>query len=123
MRTASDLNSCRSCLLGVDEKVKENERVEALRERAQIIVESERTIPDSHQYHKYMHVVQTTDSSSDITEPQWEGITGRVKQLLELQDERVNQLLKLQDDRLNERMRQLLNNKFESLDSKTTRSR
>eukprot|EP01052_Picozoa_sp_SAG31_P017662 SAG31_NODE_1218_length_9303_cov_4.349087_6_plen_92_part_00 len=47
-----------------------------------------------------MHVVQTTDSSNAIKQLDWEGITGRVKQLLELQDERVKQLLELQDERV-----------------------
>lgn len=88
------------CLLRcVDEKVKENERVEALRERAQIIVESERTRPGSHRYHKYMHIVLAADSNNVTEELQWEGITGRVKQLLELQDERVKKLLQSQDQR------------------------
>ena len=81
--------------MGVDEKVKENERVEALRERAQIIVESERTHPGAHQYHKYMHIAQATDASDGMKQLEWEGITGRVKQLLELQDERVNRKLEL----------------------------
>ena len=103
---------------GADEKDKENERVEALRERAQIIVESERTHPSSHQYHKYMHIVHATDSSNGINHPDWEGITGRVKQLLELQDERVHDrmqhLLELQD----ERMKQLLRLQDERFDAK-----
>eukprot|EP01052_Picozoa_sp_SAG31_P028870 SAG31_NODE_2824_length_5038_cov_3.060336_1_plen_100_part_00 len=77
-----------------DEKVKENERVEALRERAQIIVESERTIPSSHCYQKYMHIVQATNSTNAAGHLEWEGITGRVKQLLELQDERLKQFLR-----------------------------
>ena len=99
-----------------------------MRERAQIIVESERTQPGSHQYHKYMHIVQPMDSSNGIKQQEWEGITGRVKQLLELQDERVNdrmqqllelqdermkQLLRLQDERSNDLMRAI-----ESLDAK-----
>merc|ERR1712185_891874 len=45
------------------EKVKESERVEALRERAQIIVEAERTHPNRQNYHEYMHVVEAADSS------------------------------------------------------------
>ena len=55
-----------------------------------------------------MHIVQTTDSSTGITQLEWEGITGRVKQLLELQDDRVKQLLELQDERVTERMEHLL---------------
>ena len=82
------------CVAVTDEKVKENERVEALRERAQIIVESECTHPSSHHYHKYMHIVQAADLTSATRQPEWEGITGRVKQLLELQDERLKQFLR-----------------------------
>ena len=95
-------NSRCLCLVDADEKVKEHERVEALRERAQLIVESERTDPGSHQYHKYMHIVQRTDSNTRVTKLGWEGITGRVKRLLEMQDERVKQLFALQDERVKE---------------------
>ena len=120
-------------LIGADVKVKEKERVEALRERAQIIVESERTHPGSHQYHKYMHIVQATDSSNAIEQLEWEGITGRVKQLLELQDERVKHMFELQDERVNERVQQLLeshglrveqylDNKFELFENKLQRA-
>ena len=63
------------------EKVKESERVEALRERAQIIVEAERTHPRRHKYHKYMHFVEVADSSEPAPQ-EWEGVTGRMKQLL-----------------------------------------
>merc|ERR1712185_25088 len=59
------------------EKVKESERVEALRERAQIIVEVEQTHPRRHTYHKYMHFVEAVDSS-ELAPQEWEGITGRV---------------------------------------------
>ena len=69
------------------EKVKESERVQALRERAQIIVEAERTNPSWQKYHKYMHIAEAADiSTSDAQKNlEWEGITGRVKQLLEMQ--------------------------------------
>ena len=83
-----------------------------MRERAQIIVESERTHPGSHQYHKYMHFVRASDSRV-TKQPDWEGITGRVKQLLELQDERVKQLLDMQEGR----MRQLLASQDERSDN------
>jgi hypothetical protein len=66
-------------------KVKESERVQALRERAQIIVEAELTRPSWHKYHKYMHIAEAADIASDTgmsTSLEWEGITGRVKQLL-----------------------------------------
>ena len=69
------------------EKVKESERVQALRERAQIIVQAERTNPSWHTCHKYMHIAEPADiSTSDARKNiEWEGITGRVKQLLEMQ--------------------------------------
>ena len=66
-------------------KVKESERVQALRERAQIIVEAELTRPSWHKYHKYMHIAEAADIASDTgmsPSLEWEGITGRVKQLL-----------------------------------------
>jgi len=66
-------------------KVKESERVQALRERAQIIVEAELTRPSWHKCHKYMHIAEAADISSDTgVSPslEWEGITGRVKQLV-----------------------------------------
>ena len=73
------------------EKVKESERVQALRERAQIIVEAERTHPSWHKYHRCMHIAEVADiSSSDAQRNvEWEGITGRVKQLLEIQTAEV----------------------------------
>ena len=69
------------------EKVKESERVQALRERAQIIVEAERTHPSWHKYHRYMHVAEAADISTSGAKRmlEWEGIIGRVKQLLEMQ--------------------------------------
>eukprot|EP01052_Picozoa_sp_SAG31_P016135 SAG31_NODE_1058_length_10121_cov_14.446617_6_plen_125_part_00 len=68
------------------EKVKENERVEALRERAGIIVDMELKHPSWHVWHDYMHIVEASsleDASTEATE--WAGITGRVKELLRMQ--------------------------------------
>ena len=45
------------------EKVKESERVEAVRERARIIVESEKRFPKSHRYYRFMHFVEAVDST------------------------------------------------------------
>jgi hypothetical protein len=66
------------------EKVKESERVQALRERAQIIVEAERTHPSLHKYHTYMHIAEAADVSASGAgrSLEWEGVTGRMKQLL-----------------------------------------
>ena len=73
------------------EKVKESERVQALRERAQIIVEAERRNPSWHKYHKYMHIAEAADISISSAQKnvEWEGITGRVKQLLEMKTAEV----------------------------------
>ena len=73
------------------EKVKESERVEALRERAQIIVEAELSSRHRHKYHKYMHFVDATDSSELVSFEHWDGITGRVKQLLQGQMARLRE--------------------------------
>ena len=71
------------------EKVKESERVEALRERAQIIVEAELSSRHRHKYHKYMHFVDAAESSEVASFQHWDGITGRVKQLLEVNNDRL----------------------------------
>ena len=80
------------------EKVKESERVQALRERAQIIVEAERTHPSWHKYHRYMHIAEAADISSSGArrDMEWEGITGRVKQLLEMQTAEVEAKIEAQ---------------------------
>ena len=71
------------------EKVKENEIVEALHERAKIIVDFELLYPtgfpffDGHAYGDYMHILTACDPDSEKQE--WRGITGRVKQLLALE--------------------------------------
>ena len=73
-------------------KVKESERVQALRERAQIIVEAELTRPSWHKYHKYMHIAEAADIASDTgmsPSLEWEGITGRVKQLLKAENYKI----------------------------------
>ena len=77
-------------------KVKESERVQALRERAQIIVEAELTRPSWHKYHKYMHIAEAADIASDTgmsPSLEWEGITGRVKQLLKAENSKIKTAL------------------------------
>jgi hypothetical protein len=100
------------------EKVKESERVEALQERARIIVEAERAHPSWNKYHKYMHIVEAADSSQDRTAGvEWEGITDRVKQLLEMQDRRTKHLLEMQDstqDSKLEAVREAVESKLEA---------
>ena len=64
------------------EKVKENEAVHALHERAKMIVDMELQHPSWHTFCEFMHVIEAADEDSKPA-PEWEGITGRVKQLLE----------------------------------------
>ena len=63
------------------EKVKENEKVHALHERATMVVDMELQHPGWHTFSKYMHVAEAADEDS-AQALEWEGITGRVKQLL-----------------------------------------
>jgi hypothetical protein len=104
------------------EKVKESERVEALRERARIIVEAERAHPSWNKYHKYMHIVEAADASQDRTASvEWEGITGRVKQLLEMQDRRSDSKLEAVENKFGSKLEAVeskLDSKLEALDSK-----
>ena len=60
----------------------EGRRVEALRERAWIIVEMERRHPKSHQYHRFMHFLEAADSSAKTHEKMWEGVTKRVTEVM-----------------------------------------
>ena len=80
-------------------------------------MESERTHPGSHKYHKYMHIARLT-GSSNANKHGWEGITGRVKQLLESQDERVDKRVQRLLESQDVRVEQLLDSKFELLENK-----
>ena len=71
------------------EKVKEKEAVHALHERAKMIMEMELQHPSWHTFCDFMHVIEAADEDSKPT-PEWEGITGRVKQLLEATNARVD---------------------------------
>ena len=42
------------------------------------------------QYYTYMHIVEPADENK-TREPEWEGITGRVKQLLEMQSKELKE--------------------------------
>ena len=64
------------------EKVKEHDKVEALHERAKMIVEMELQHPNWHTFCEFMHVVEAADEDSKPAQ-EWQGIIGRVKQLLE----------------------------------------
>ena len=59
--------------------MKESERVEALRERARIIVEMEQRYPKSHRYHQFMHFVEAAEESTmKLKGLEGGGTTGRV---------------------------------------------
>ena len=73
------------------EKVKEHEKVNALHERAKMIVEMELQNPSFHTFFEFMHVVEAADEDSKPA-LEWEGITGRVEQLLEPLGNKVQQL-------------------------------
>ena len=75
------------------EKVKESERFEALRERARIIVEMEKRFSKSHQYHRFMHFVEPTESTEQSQEVVWEGVTKRVGQMMRAETSKLEQAL------------------------------
>lgn len=87
------------------EKVKESEHVEAIRERARIIVEAEKRAPKSHQYHRFMHYVEVIDSAGKFQEMAWEGMTNRVNQMMKSEIDRLDgELIKMKSE---------MNSKFE----------
>ena len=96
------------------EKVKESERVEALRERARIIVQMEKQFPRSHRYCRFMHFVEAADIAGVEQEHMWEGVTKRITQVManKLEDTRVA-LADKQDN-----LEGQLSSKFEMLDAK-----
>ena len=62
-----------------------------MHERAKIIVEMEVQHPGWHTFRKYMHALEPADEDS-APAPDWEGITGRMKQLLGRTEARVDEL-------------------------------
>ena len=64
------------------EMVKEHEKVEALHERAKMIADMELLHPGWHRFSTYMHVCEAADEDSGL-EPEWSGVAGRVKVLLD----------------------------------------
>ena len=96
------------------EKVKESERVEAIREMASIIVESEKWFPRSHQYHRFMHYLEAADSAGTSQEIVWEGVTKRVTEVMRAETKKL-------DGELNTKLAEMkseLNTKIELLDNK-----
>lgn len=65
-----------------DEKVKEGEAVEAIHERAKMIVELETMYPWLHRLERYVHLLETAEVVVDTPNAMAEGISGRVKQEL-----------------------------------------
>ena len=117
------------------EKVKESERVEAIRERARIVVEMEKRFPTSHRYHRFMHFVELADAAGRPQESVWEGATRRVTAMMRmecgmLEDELKGNLAELKGEliglngEMNAELGQLkgemnqMNTKLELLDSK-----
>ena len=118
------------------EKVKDSERVEAIRERASIIVDAEKWFPKSHQYARFMHVVEAVSSAGKLQEMEWEGVTKRVSQMLSLEVGRLEQNQQELDDKMieldgkmieldgkmielnsqNEQLKSEMNSKFEQME-------
>ena len=92
--------------------VKENETIEALHERAKIIVDMELLWPDGmwwlgqHEFGTYLHILSKKDAGGYNDPQPWEGITGRVKQ-------ETNRMLK-EVKRNNEMLEKELSNKLEA---------
>lgn len=99
------------------EKVKESEHVEAVRERARIIMEAERRFPTSHHYHRFMHFVEPVDSAT-VKETMWEGATKRVNQMMRAEIDRLDdELVQMKSDLNSElvQMKRELNRKLDML--------
>lgn len=99
------------------EKVKESERVEAIRERARIVVDTEKRFPKSHRYHRFMHFVEAADSTASLQEKVWEGVTRRVTDLVTTKTDRLDCKLELLEAKL-DGVEGELTSKLEILDSK-----
>ena len=98
------------------EKVKEFERVEAIRETARVIVDAEKQFPRSHQYHRFMHYVEAKGSAGQPQQAVWEGMTRRVTDMV---TERTDRLEHKLDDELAQIKVDMnkMNSKFEQFDS------
>ena len=100
------------------EKVKESERVEAIRERARIIVEMEKRFPKSHRYHRFMHYVEVADAVGRPQEMAWEGVTKRVTEMMRVETSQLQSQLQSQLESELVELKGEMNTKFELLDSK-----
>ena len=63
-------------------QVKEGEAVEAIHEKAKMIVELEDMYPTMHKLHRYLHVLEVAELPASTPNHMAEGISGRVKQEL-----------------------------------------
>ena len=114
------------------EKVKESEHVEAIRERARIIVEEEKRFPKSHRYHRFMHFVEAAESAGKIQEMAWEGVTRRVAQIMRVEVDRLEQKQQNLDGKLEQNQQKLdgklvelqgeMNSRFELLERNMERN-
>ena len=106
------------------EKVKESEHVEAIRERARIILEEEKRFPKSHQYHRFMHFVEMADEAGRPRAITWEGVTRRVTEVMRTETSQLDgeiSELKGEMGELKGEVSELkgeMNSKFERLDGK-----
>ena len=95
--------------------MKESEHVEAIRERARIIVEEEKRFPKSHRYHRFMHFVEAAESAGKFQEIAWEGVTRRVAQIMRVEIGRLEQNQQRLDGKLVE-LQGEMNSRFELLE-------
>ena len=100
------------------EKVKESERVEAIRERARIVVEMEKRSPKSHRYHRFMHFVEMADTAGRRHEIAWEGVTRRVTDVMRTETSQLESELNTKLNTKLELMDNGMKNKFELMDTK-----
>ena len=96
------------------EKVKEFERVEAIRETARVIVEAEKQFPSSHQYHRFMHYVEAAGSTGQ-QQMVWEGMTRRVTDRVTARTDQLERKLDGELAQIKLAMNNM-NSKFEQLD-------
>ena len=86
------------------EKVKEGETVEALRERATIIVEMEKRHPGWHKFHTYLHYIHPVDEYKQNLSSEWQGVANRVQQMLSAQShaqsEELQKVIEAQDEKI-----------------------
>ena len=89
------------------DKVKESERVEAIRERARIVVDAETRFPKSHKYHRFMHFIEAAGSTGMAKDTAWEGVTRRVGQMMRTEMDRLDEELVQMKSEMNSRFKQL----------------